>query len=85
MSNNARDIQFQGFASDLWDEIIQAGIDGIYGEDPDSYCKRIIARRAYDLVSHTVRNTSSRDLEVLDYDEIPPRIPDMTELPKEQE
>jgi hypothetical protein len=87
MSDNPRDTQFQGFAKVLLDELCEASIVMVETPFQDDWREEwevTIARRAYDLVSHTIRNTSSRDLDVLDYDEIPPRIPDMLELPKEQ-
>lgn len=99
MSNNQRDTQFQGFAKALWDELEQA-----IRQDPgfipegksgrDQYIpvwQEIIARRAYDLVEHTVGysleylHECGREMPGGMKKRIVPSIPDMTELPKEQE
>jgi hypothetical protein len=98
MSDNARDTQFQNFAELLWDELEQAMRQDFRGYIPEGETKRakhipvwqgIIARRAYDLVSHSL----GYSLEYLDEcgkeisggmgKRIMPSIPDMTELPKE--
>lgn len=80
-----RDTHFAGFA-----ELLVLQIEGLsirYKDWPDwreldRQVKKLIAQRAYDLVAHTILHTSSHDLDVLDYDEIPPRIPDLTAWPE---
>ena len=42
---------------------------------------RFLAQRAYDLVAHTILHTHPYWLDALDYDEIPPRIPDLDAWP----
>lgn len=82
-----RNTQFQGFAKALVDELTKPEMVAI-GMRISSFrgeWERIIARRAYDLASHCIDNTSSRDLECMDLDDVLTFIPDMPELPKEQE
>jgi hypothetical protein len=85
---NARDTQFHGFACMVWEEIMQLILaDNRHidrGTMPDPY-RNLIARHAYDLVGHTVEHIDPKDLDVLGLEETVERIPDMTELPKEQE
>jgi hypothetical protein len=47
--------------------------------------RQIIARRAYDLVSHTMLNVSIADLDMLSQQECVQRIPDMTKWPEQEE
>lgn len=86
MSNN-RDTQFLSFAKNLNDEIIQAGIDGIYDENPELYCQRLIAQRAYDLACHIVEHIDEDIAWRMDKGYTASQIvendvPDMTELPE---
>jgi hypothetical protein len=82
MSN--RDTHFARFAMMLMDEILN--VKGMY-TNPNWRidCQEVIARRAYDLVKHTIEQTEHINLDRLGPDEHVERIPDMTELPKEQE
>ena len=86
-----RDTHFAGFAKLLWDELMQAnGLGYIFvdedkhddGIDPTNY-RLLIAQRAYDLVFHTIMNIDPYHLDALSTEEIPARIPDMTEWPVE--
>lgn len=89
-TNNARDTQFARFALMLMNEILN--VKGMY-TNPNWRldCQDVIARRAYDLNQHSVGHT----LEYLHECDIKtsggmgkrivPSIPDMTELPKEQD
>jgi hypothetical protein len=99
MSDSPRDTQFRRFAKLLLNELGDAGFifEGADDSDRDQQLvliKKIITRRAYDLVNHSVH-----ELKILgafeageymdDYghfseDMIAP-IPDMTEWPKEVE
>ena len=83
-----RDTHFQNFAKLLWDELM-AVTDGYIDVSNDGFDdewiekhKAIIARRAYDLVKHTVLNIDEHWLIALPYKEIPARIPDVFEWPK---
>lgn len=89
-----RDTQFQGFAKALVDELMSLELvyAGVTIDSPSSMSRyyreeweKIIARRAYDLVLHTVECVDMVDLARLFRQEIAERIPDMTELPKEQD
>ena len=89
MVSNTRDTQFAGFADKVWDELIHAnGYSYIDvnedddGVDPTNY-KHVIARRAYDLVSHAFKDAYSYCVEDYDASDIINLISDMTELPKE--
>lgn len=75
MSDNPRDTQFQGFAKALMSELLT-----YFGDFEDM--KKTIARRAYDLAEHTLDHAPVREwaLPCQGSD-----IPDLTELPKEQE
>jgi len=87
-----RDTQFQGFAKALVDELTKPEIVAI-GMRISSFrgeWERIIARRAYDLACHTIRSQAQgMDLLCLhDSEWMKERVelvPDMTELPKEQD
>lgn len=86
MSNNPRDTQFQGFAKALMSELLTYFCDF---ED----MKKTIARRAYDLVEHTIvelscqdaLDFSSPDFDKYEYtaSEMVEIISDMTELQKD--
>lgn len=71
-----RDTHFLGFAKLLFREIKEE-----WNEDLsfDATLHKIIARRAYDLVKHTIESTSHYDLDVLLSDEHVAIIPDLTE------
>lgn len=71
-----RDTQFAGFA-----ELLSNELRGWELSKPD--VKQIIARRAYDLVRHTIECTSHIDLDRLTSDEHTLRIPDLTTWPEE--
>jgi hypothetical protein len=68
---NARDTQFQGFAKLVMSELL------VYFGDFDDM-ERIIARRAYDLVAHTLDHAPVTEYECKAKD-----IPDLAEWPKE--
>lgn len=91
-----RDTQFSGFAQALTKELDEIVGDvtawGVKHNIDDetriakelSYrWKVLIARRAYDLVAHTLWNTASLDLERLSIAENVERIPDLPVLPEE--
>ena len=85
MSDNTRDTQFQGFAKLVWEEI--ANKFGEWWETDAAFTsdqsRDIIARRAYDLVKHTIENTAHIDLDRELPEDHALLIPDMTELTKE--
>jgi hypothetical protein len=90
MSN--RDTQFQSFAKLLLDELVADGsieIDtGWDTEDSKAYddAQAIIARRAYDLAVHVLNSQHEISVSASTAEErLYCSIPDMTELPKEQE
>lgn len=83
MSN--RDTQFQGFAKALLDEILEAEIGRVKSTYWRGAVESIIARRACDLAMHVLGHSRSNDMEDWQIEEIIPFVPDMTELPKEQE
>jgi hypothetical protein len=91
-----RDTHFRGFAHLLMQEIdeqigavtewgIEHEIDSQekIGLELYSRWRTVIARRAYDLVFHTIMNIDPYHLDALSTEEIPARIPDMTEWPVE--
>lgn len=83
MSSNPRDTQFKKFADLLFDELFVDGdtwVDTINSYWKEEW-KETIARRAYDLVVHTLSNTSHIDLDRLSEEEHAARIPDMVEWP----
>jgi hypothetical protein len=81
----SRDMQFAGFAKALWNELSEAGYlslahqpdFAVYFEDD---ALKMIAQRAYDLVAHTLEHAP-----LSEYVAFPKDIPDMPELPKEQQ
>lgn len=88
-----RDTKFAGFAAALLKEIDdaigkqskEAEKYGLSDKDEKRYAHElgtIIARRAYDLVKHTIECTEHIDLDRLSSDEHTERIPDLTELPE---
>lgn len=93
MSESARDTQFKGFANLLMQEIdeqvgavtqwgVEHDIDdqAKIGQELASRWQTVIARRAYDLVQHTLNHAPMTEY----YADVED-IPDLTELPKEQE
>lgn len=92
MDNNQRNTQFKGFAKALIKEldavmtITYASLD----KAREAY-ELAIARRAYDLVAHTVGysleylHECGREMPGGMKTRIVPSIPDLTELPKDQE
>jgi hypothetical protein len=88
MSDNTRDIQFQGFSRSLMNELGDEGFVFEGSDDPDQeerlkQIQLIIARRAYDLVEHTIDQITVDIRELFSDRELLERIPDMDELPKE--
>jgi uncharacterized protein YbaA (DUF1428 family) len=87
--SDPRDTQFQGFAKALWTELDERNFTSEACNPAMSMYRdeaiTLIARRAYDLVKHTIENTEHYNLDVLSPDEHVERIPDMIELPKVQE
>lgn len=79
-----RDTQFAGFAKLLMQELIQADTGNIHTGDDGALSRTweaLIARRAYDLVTHTVLSLGPANLDVLTADECVQRVPDLAELP----
>lgn len=85
----SRDTQFMNYAMLVHNEILAIENEGLKNNwnNIDIYRRQqeIMARRAYDLVLHAVENVDMVDLARLFRQEIAERIPDMTELPKDQE
>ncbi len=93
----SRDKQFQGFAKALLEDIVNATDDfctahqNQYVDEYEDDMIMLVARRAYDLVAHTVGcsleylHECGREMPGGMKTRIVPSIPDMTELPKEQE
>ena len=86
----SRDEQFQGFAKALLEEMVESGdvyIDA-YNEHWRASWEEILARRAYDLAEsaaqHALLSLRSEDSGFATQ-EIIETIPDMPELPKEQD
>jgi len=83
---NERDTHFAGFAKLVAEELPDPPIDDSYLGLPTAEWKetiqKIIARRAYDLVFHTLMEVDPAWLDMLDTSEWTGRIPDMTEWPK---
>ncbi len=84
MSSNERDTHFKQFAEMLFEEFpwsfdicIESSEDGW-----EERWKQLIARRAYDLVVHTLSNTEHINLDRLTEEEHAARIPDMVEWPE---
>lgn len=80
MTREACDTRFQGFAELLFEELHQAG--DVWFDDR---WKTVIARRAYDLVKHTILNIGPADLDILTTEECVQRVPDMDEWTKEDQ
>lgn len=86
--SNPRDMQFKGFAKKLIEEMLAQRqgnwIDfNDWDHDEIEEYSQVIARRAYDLVEHTLSWTAHIDLDRLLPDEHATRIPDLTEWPEE--
>lgn len=83
MSNtqNKRDVQFRGFAKALMSDLETVSTTAYASIDKgkEAY-ERTVARWAYDLVEHTLEHAPLTEYEGRVED-----IPDMPELPKEQE
>lgn len=83
---NARDTQFQGFAKALFVEIAS---EMAKTTSPEAI-QQFIARRAYDLVAHTVGysleylHECGKEISGSMNSRITPSIPDITELPKKE-
>ena len=95
MSTEQRDTHFRGFANLLFDDVEGMFMDlacakfvvGYEAEQAQivNDIQLFLARRAYDLVLHTLLHVEHINLDQLGYEEHVTRIPDMTELPKEQQ
>ena len=84
MSDNSnRDTQFQGFAKLLLQEMLETDLGYTRTVHWREGMEKIIVRWAYNLVYHA--QADPKDLDVLGFEEAIQRIPDMTELPKEQD
>lgn len=84
---NKRDTQFAGFAEKLYQEIQEMACSYRTAPSPEELKQReceIIARRAFDLVLHTVWNVAPIDLERLFMHEVAAKVPDMATWPEEQ-
>lgn len=87
MSEQERETHFARFADRLMDELLSLCDYELVETASDRWRKEaepIIARRAYDLVAHTIENTAHIDLDRLSTEEHVLRIPDLAELPKEE-
>lgn len=88
-SNTPRDMQFRGFAKLLMDKLkaFEATYTdgGGFNQDENSDRELIIAQAAYDLAFHVIDNSRSNDMEDWYAEQIIPYVPDMTELPKEED
>jgi hypothetical protein len=85
-----RDTHFNSFAVLQFDEVkpLMREWEQANREHNYAFAQRIegriqddLAKRAYDLVRHTIFHINPYWLDALDFDEIPARIPDMTEWP----
>lgn len=82
---DSRYTQFQGFAKALLDELIDNEGARVVSNHWRARVESIIACRAYDFACHVIDNSRANYLEDAYTHEIIPVIPDMDELPKEQE
>lgn len=86
--NEARSTHFGTFAKLLLDELhafaFQAFVMHREIEELEIQKEQIIARRAYDLVQHTVLSIGPADLDRLTTDECVQSVPDLAELPVEK-
>lgn len=79
-----RDTQFVGFAKLLVEELLQADTSEIHTGDDGTLSRTwetLIARRAYDLVTHAVLSIGPADLDRLTTDECVQSVPDLAKLP----
>lgn len=83
----SRDDQFAGFAARLLQELLDQGAYVAISEwatGGDSLkSEQLIARRVYDLVSHTLHNTGPMMLDCYSHEEQIAAIPDMRQWPEE--
>jgi len=83
--SNPRDKQFTGFACRLLQELLNQGAYVAISEwatgDDRARSEQLIARRAYDLVSHTLCNTGPMMIDCYSHEEQIAAIPDLTEWP----
>lgn len=82
-----RDTQFVGFACRLLQDLLDQGAyvaisPWVTGGDSFK-SEQLIARRAYDLVSHVLNNTGPYMIDCLSHEEQIAEIPDMTAWPEE--
>lgn len=91
MNNTERDTHFNSFAFELFDELMQTegvAIDTINDQWREEW-EKTIARRAYDLVVHALKEIEIGGNPYTYYDTpeeiITNRIPDMLELPEVKE
>lgn len=86
-NGSPRDTQFVGFACRLLQELLdQCAYVAIspWVTGGDSFkSEQLIARRAYDLVSHVLNNTGPYMIDCLSHEEQLAQIPDMTAWPEE--
>jgi hypothetical protein len=83
-----RDTQFIGFAKLLVKEMIDVDHNSLDTSDDralSNLWELIIARRAYDLVSHALSSIGPRELDMLDNVEVVAKVPDMKEWMVEEE
>jgi len=89
----SRDTQFARFAKALWNELSEAGYlslvhqpdFAVYFEDD---ALKMIAQRAYDLVEHACEAVEDKETEYtarITLECMIDSVPDMPELPKEQQ
>lgn len=84
MSENPRDTQFKGFAKALMHEMVALNgygcidISGHWTDEDIQEYVDAIARRAYDLVVHTIYSVPPLAYECREDDEIVASIPDFT-------
>ncbi len=92
-TDNPRDTHFSGFAQAVVEEMYKLEFwiePGLEYDDMRQAFADIIARRAYDLVLHTVWQTipasgsTIKKYQGLTIEEIAAMIPDLPELPEEQ-
>lgn len=88
--SDSREPQFAGFAASLWKEIDHA-IEGARGEEIEQKVCAVLARRAYDLVNHTLWHTtpasgsSIKKYRGMTIEQITSVVPDLTKWPKVEE
>ncbi len=90
MSTIDRDTHFQGFAKQQFEDVEGMFMKWVVAtrwerEESAHDIQLYLARRAYDLALHTLLHVEHINLDSLSYEEHVTRIPDMTELPEEQQ